>query len=122
MDALLAFPLGRERADENDKKMMTLVGYKSELYVGFNGFMAFAFCFTAVSIIPSISLGFNDSIFVGGPAVLAWCWIICSFFVCITGVSMAEISSNFPSAGSVYHWAGQLGPERWARLSAYVTG
>ncbi len=63
---------------EQDAKVLNLMGYKQELYRGFTGFMAFAFCFTAVSIIPSISLGFNNSIGVGGPAVLTW-WVVVDF-------------------------------------------
>ena len=35
---------------------------------------------------------------------------------------MAEICSSYPSAGSVYHWTGQLAPERWAPLASYICG
>lgn len=35
---------------------------------------------------------------------------------------MAEICGAYPSAGSVYHWAGQLASEKHAPLWAYVTG
>ena len=35
---------------------------------------------------------------------------------------MAEISSVYPSAGSVYHWAGQMGPPEWAPISSYICG
>ena len=35
---------------------------------------------------------------------------------------MAEICAAYPSAGSVYHWAGQVVPIYWAPLAAYVCG
>ena len=36
--------------------------------------------------------------------------------------SLAEICSAFPSAGSVYHWSGQLVPIRWTPLISYICG
>ena len=35
---------------------------------------------------------------------------------------MAEICSVYPSAGSVYHWAGCLAPAKTSALAAYITG
>ena len=35
---------------------------------------------------------------------------------------MAEISSVYPSAGSVYHWAGQISPPEWSRIASYICG
>jgi amino acid transporter len=49
-------------------------------------------------------------------------WIIGAFFTLMTGLTMAEICSTYPSAGSVYYWAGALSPMKWAPLSSYVTG
>jgi amino acid transporter len=84
--------------------------------------MSFAFCFTAVSVIPSISLGFTSGVGLGGPAEIVWAWIIGSTFCIINGAAMAEISSVYPSAGSVYHWAGQMGPPKWSAISSYICG
>ena len=35
---------------------------------------------------------------------------------------MAEICSTYPSAGSVYHWAGQLASKKHAPFFSYITG
>jgi amino acid transporter len=107
---------------QDDQQCLQQMGYVQELYRGFGGFMSFAFCFTAVSVIPSISLGFTSSVGLGGPAEIVWAWIVGSFFCTLAGASMAEISSVYPSAGSVYHWAGQMGPPEWAPISSYVCG
>lgn len=93
-----------------------------QLYRGFSSLMSFAFCFTVVGIIPSISIGFDSVLEIGGSAEMVWSWIVCSVFITISGLSMAEITSVYPCAGSVYHWAGQLGPARWSPLSAYACG
>jgi amino acid transporter len=70
--------------------------------------MSFSFCFTAVAVISSSSLLFSYGLVTGGPAVMIWGWIIASVFTILVGLSMAEICSSYPSAGSVYHWAGML--------------
>jgi amino acid transporter len=107
---------------DDDLEQLAKMGYEQELYRGFNGFMAFAFCFTSVSVIPSISLGFKNSVGVGGPAEMFWSWVVGSTFCVIAGASMAEISSVYPSAGSVYHWAGQISTPEWSRISSYICG
>lgn len=40
----------------------------------------------------------------------------------MVALSLAEICSTYPSAGSVYHWAGQLSPAEYAPLLSYITG
>lgn len=106
----------------DDVRSLAELGYKQELYRGFNGFMSFAFCFTAVSVIPSISVGFNTSIMLGGSAEIVWAWVVGSLFCIIAGCAMAEITSVYPSAGSVYHWAGQLAPVKYAPIASFVCG
>jgi len=58
----------------------------------------------------------------GGPAVLVWSWIGASIGNVIVACSLGEICSTYPSAGSVYYWAGQLASEEWAALTSYITG
>lgn len=110
------------RGTNDDEMMLAEMGYQQELYRGFSGFMAFAFCFTTVSVIPSISVGFSAAVALGGSAEIVWAWVVGSIFCVISGLAMAEITSVYPSAGSVYHWAGQLAPERYAPAASYVTG
>jgi hypothetical protein len=45
------------KVDEDDL-LLAKMGYKQELHRGFNGFMNFSFCFTAVSAISGCSLIF----------------------------------------------------------------
>ena len=52
---------------------------------GFNGFMSFAFCFTAVNVFSSISSIWGSYLTIGGPVVMSWGWIVCSIFTIITG-------------------------------------
>jgi amino acid transporter len=98
------------------------MGYKQELYRGFNAFMSFSFCFTAVAVISSSSLLFDYGLNNGGPAIMIWGWIIASVFTMFVGLSMAEICSSYPSAGSVYHWAGMLASDESGPAASYICG
>lgn len=107
-----------EDADSDDTNMTG----QQELYRGFSAFMSFAFCFTSVSVIPSISLALSSSISLGGAAELVWSWLFCSVFTIISGLSLAEVCSVYPSAGSVYYWASKLAPPNYAPIACYITG
>ncbi|CAF3691202.1 unnamed protein product [Adineta steineri] len=107
---------------EKDIRLLKEMGYTQELYRGFSPFMSFTFCFTAVNILTSISLGFHYTLNTGGSGVAIWSWIIGSLFTILVGCSLAEICSVYPSAGSVYHWAGQLVPARNAPLASFICG
>ena len=87
-----------------DEEVLRHMGYKQELYRGFTAFMSFAFCCTAVNVLASLSVEFNFLIIAGGSGVACWAWVIASFFTILISLSLAEICSVYPSAGSVYHW------------------
>lgn len=95
-----------EEEEEEDSAVRLLrdMGYKQELYRGFSAFMSFAFCFTATSVLASIATGYSYAMNVGGSGVNSSAWIIGSFFTILVSLSLAEICSVYPSAGSVYHW------------------
>ena len=84
--------------------------------------MSFSFCFTAVSVITSISLMFTYGIATGGPVLMTWSWVVCSILTTTVGLSLGEICSSYPTAGSVYHWAGMLAPPKWAPIYSYICG
>jgi amino acid transporter len=98
------------------------LGYKSELYRGFNAFMAFTMVFTSVGVICSNSLIFDYGINTGGPVMLTWGWIVGSIFTLMIALSLAEITSTYPVSGSTYHWAGLLAKREYAGLSSFVCG
>lgn len=107
---------------DDDERLMAQMGYKQELHRGFNAFMNFSFCFTAVAVVSGCSLLFPFGLSTGGPVVMIWGWVIGSIFSTIVGLSMAEICSSYPSAGSVYHWAGMLASPAWAPFASYICG
>jgi amino acid transporter len=90
--------------EDSDVRLLRDMGYTQELYRGFSPLMSFAFCFTAVNVLTSLSLGFDFTLNTGGSGVAIWSWIIGAIFTILIGLSLAEICSVYPSAGSVYHW------------------
>ncbi|CAF5051306.1 unnamed protein product [Rotaria magnacalcarata] len=97
-----------EKANEEEEdsavRLLREMGYKQELYRGFAPFMSFTFCFTAVNVLASLTIGFSLSLATGGSAIAIWSWFVSSIFTILVGFSFAEICSIYPSAGSVYHW------------------
>jgi amino acid transporter len=98
------------------------MGYKQELYRGFNAIMAFSFCFTAVGVVGSICGLFNTAVITGGPVVFVWSWIYVAIITVIISVAMGEICSAYPLSGSVYHWSGCIAPPKWSPFWSYITG
>ena len=139
--ALSSYVPEAEDEGEIEEARLEKMGYKQELHRGFNAFMAFSFCFTAVAGItlhlftspltlsPTLSSGIchprvfsQTAMATGGPVIIVWSWVIGSALSVLIALSMAEICSTYPSAGSVYHWAGNLAPKKYGPLAAYVTG
>lgn len=117
----------RQNSQISDKKEDISLGfentvYKSELFIGFNSFMSFSFCFSSVAVITSLSFVINYGLVTGGPAVMVWGWIIASFLTLIIGATLGELCSVYPVAGSVYYWSGALSTPDWAPLNSYICG
>lgn len=107
--------------DDDDVQLLKL-GYKPALHRGLDATMNFAFGFTEVAALASISVTFGYGLSTGGPATLFWGFFTNFFVTIFIGYSMAEICAAYPSAGSVYHWAAQLSPKAYAPLLSYLTG
>lgn len=54
------------------------------------------------------------------PPGLFWGWNLCSLFMFMIALSMAEICSAFPKAGGQYYWVCRLRPE--SKWLGFLTG
>ena len=98
--------MAKQEEEDSDSHILRELGYTQELYRGFSPFMSFAFCFTTVNVLTSISIGFTYALNTGGSGFIIWSWFLGSFFTILISLSLAEICSVYPSAGSVYYWYG----------------
>jgi len=108
--------------NHEDNKILEELGYKQELYRGFNYIMNFSFTFSAVSVLAGISVLFSIGLATGGPVVMVWGWVIGASMTLVVALCMAEICSVFPQAGSVYYWSNQLAGERWGPFASWLCG
>ena len=109
-------------SDDADDVLLLKMGYKPTLFRGLGALMNFAFGFTEVAVLASIAITFPLGLTNGGPAVVFWGFFVNFMVTMVIAYSMAEICSAYPSAGSVYHWAGQLASENHAPLWSYICG
>ncbi|CAI7775651.1 unnamed protein product [Closterium sp. NIES-53] len=104
------------------EKRLNELGYRQELRrsLRFLGLYAVGVSFMTVfaGFVPTYAQGFIN----GGPAGLVWYWWITALFVHLIGLSMAEIASSFPTAGSLYFWAAALAGPKWGPLASFITG
>ncbi|CAI5976616.1 unnamed protein product, partial [Closterium sp. NIES-64] len=104
------------------EKRLNELGYRQELHrsLRFLGLYAVGVSFMTVfaGFVPTYAQGFIN----GGPGGLIWYWWITALFVHLIGLSMAEIASSFPTAGSLYFWAAALAGPKWGPLASFITG
>eukprot|EP00123_Amoebidium_parasiticum_P014678 comp22596_c0_seq1/m.34630 comp22596_c0_seq1/g.34630 ORF comp22596_c0_seq1/g.34630 comp22596_c0_seq1/m.34630 type:complete len:541 (-) comp22596_c0_seq1:232-1854(-) len=111
-----------EKSLDSDDAVLATMGYKQELTRGFNAFMSFGFCFTSVNVVSSMSISLEMGLLNGGPAIMVYEWFLAGTMTILAGLSLAEICSKYPSAGSVYHYAGVLAGPKYCALASYVDG
>ena len=103
-------------------RVKSKLGYEEELFPGLGLFGSFAVGFTQIGMVMSISGLYSYALTTGGPAVLIWSYIVVFIFTTIVSFSMAELCSAYPCAGSVYYWAAQVVPKKYAPIASYTCG
>lgn len=108
--------------DKADDELLSRLGYKKVLDRGLGALGNFAFGFSEVAVLASITSLYGQGLRTGGPSASIWGFLVVWLMNSIVATNMAEICSAYPSAGSVYHWAAQVVPERHAPLASYICG
>src|SRR3954466_5912815 len=103
----------------NDEQQLADLGYKQELQRAWSGFTNFAISFTIISVLAgcftTTQVGWNA----GGPMAISIGWPVLCCLVLLVGVSMAELTSAFPTAGGPYWWAAKLGGAGWSWFTGW---
>ena len=108
---------------DEDERLLAKSGYKQDLFRGLTSSMNFAFGYTEVGVLICLTSSiFNFGLEHGGPATMVFGWAFCFTMTLCVVLNMAEICSAYPTAGSVYNWAGNLAPKETSLLWAYWTG
>ncbi|EJC99703.1 uncharacterized protein FOMMEDRAFT_33883, partial [Fomitiporia mediterranea MF3/22] len=88
---------------DSDRRLQEL-GYRPEFKRNMSLFGVLGLSFCAIGILTGMSSAFQTGLFSGGPLGLFWGWNICSFFMLLIALCLAEICSAYPTMGGLYFW------------------
>src|SRR3954467_9986603 len=83
-----------------DEEQLADLGYKQELPRVWSSFTNFAISFTIISVLAGTFTTFGQAWNAGGPLAISIGWPVICGFVLLVAVSLAELPSAFPGAGS----------------------
>jgi amino acid transporter len=104
---------------DRDEQKLAELGYKQELTRAWSSFTNFAISFTIISVLAGCFTNFSFAWTAGGPAAVAFGWPILCAFVLLVALSMAELTSAYPTAGGPYWWAAKLGGAGWSWFTGW---
>ena len=104
---------------DQDEQQLAELGYKQELNRAWSGFTNFAISFTIISVLAGTWTTFGLAWNNGGPVTISFGWPIICALVLLVAVSMAELTSAFPTAGGPYWWAAKLGGAGWSWMTGW---
>ena len=108
-----------ERVEDRDVERLAELGYRQELARGWSGFTNFAISFTIISVLAGTFTTFAFAWQNGGPIAASIGWPVLCAFVLMVALSMAELTSRYPTAGGPYWWAHDLGGKGWSWMTGW---
>jgi amino acid transporter len=103
----------------DDERQLAELGYRQELSRAWSGFTNFAISFTIISVLAGTFTTFAFAWQNGGPIAASIGWPVLCVFVLMVALSMAELTSRFPTAGGPYWWAHSLGGKGWSWMTGW---
>lgn len=104
-----------------DRSLATL-GYTPELSRNRSTWNVVFMCFILSSVPYGLSTTFSYPLAAGGPANVIWGWVtVCLIILCVA-VSLAEITSVYPTAGGVYYQTFVLSPIWCRHITSWICG
>jgi urea carboxylase system permease len=94
-------------------------GYKQELDRSLSSFSSFAAGFSYISILTGVFELFGFGFGNGGPAVW-WSWLIVFAGQMSVALCFAELSGQYPLAGSVYQWSKRIGFDGLSWMTGWI--
>jgi len=109
-----------DKDKHEDLKVLHGMGYAQELSRSMSKFSNFAISFSIICILSGGINSFAQAISSVGGAGAGIGWIVGCLLSGMFALAMAQISSAFPTAGGLYHWASILGNRFWGWLAAWL--
>ncbi|KAK4167122.1 putative amino-acid permease [Cladorrhinum sp. PSN259] len=108
-------------ADEADKKLIAM-GYKPVFKREFSTWSSFSFAMSISGVYGSLMSTWIYGLQAGGAAAIMWSWIIGGAGAWVLALSLAELSSAYPSSGAMYFTLKFLAPEEQVPILCWVSG
>lgn len=105
---------------DNDAEELKKLGYTQELLREMGAFSNFALSFSIISILTGGVVLYGHGLKYGGPFVMTVGWPLVTIMTLSVAASLAELSSAYPTAGALYHWASLFGGPGWGFLTAWL--
>jgi len=102
-----------------DARDLAGFGYKQELHRSLGSFSSFAAGFSYLSILTGVFELFAFGFGFGGPAFF-WTWPLVFVGQLAVALCFAEMSGQFPLAGSVYQWSKQIARPLTSWLAGWI--
>lgn len=102
-----------------DAAELKKMGYEQELHRHMGSFSNFAISFSIICILAGGITAFPQALGAGGGASVGIGWLVGALFAVIVALSMAQISSSYPTAGGLYHWGSILGGKGYGWCTAW---
>ncbi len=103
-----------------DKKILHSMGYAQELSRSMSKFSNFAISFSIICILSGGINSFAQATSSIGGAGVGIAWLVGCAISGFFALSMAQVSSAFPTAGGLYHWSSILGNRFWGYITAWM--
>ncbi|MGW6886736.1 amino acid permease [Streptomyces chartreusis] len=104
----------------DDDAVLKGLGYQTVLARRMGPFGNFAISFSVISILSGCMTLYGFGLNTGGPAVIMWGWVGVGLMVLLLGMSLAEVTSAYPTSGGLYYMAHRLGGPRWAWVTGWL--
>ncbi|GGW47806.1 amino acid permease [Streptomyces lucensis JCM 4490] len=105
---------------QDEEQRLRELGYRPVLARRMGGFGNFAISFSVISILSGCMTLYLFGMNTGGPAVMLWGWAAVGLFVLCVGLSLAEVTSAYPTSGALYYMADRLGGRRWGWYTGWL--
>ncbi|KAI0937679.1 hypothetical protein AcV7_003647 [Taiwanofungus camphoratus] len=105
-----------------DELELARLGYKQEFKRAFSALEVFGLVFSIFGLFPSIASVLVYALPNGGPVAMVWGWAVCSFFLLLITLALAELGSAAPTSGGLYYWSFKFASPRWRRLLSWIVG
>ncbi|ROR46489.1 amino acid permease [Kitasatospora cineracea] len=96
------------------------LGYQPELLRKMGSFGNFAVSFSVISVLSGCMTLFGFGLTAGGPTVMMLGWVAVGLAVLLVGMSLAEVTSAYPTSGALFYMSRQLGGPRWGWVTGWL--